>query len=216
VERAAARLAAWFGDSSTGGAGVNAALRVGEGSGEGSGEGRCERAWRERPYRETLALRAGHVVTLRPAHRSDAGALQHFFSTLTPRSRLLRFHGTVNQLPDTVLRAFTTQVARQHVALVAVADTHDGPPALVAEARYVADAAAPGHAEFALAVADGWQGLGLGRALLQRLAAHAASEGLGVLRGSVMAGNEPMLGLLRGLGASFHSEGSEVHAALLL
>jgi hypothetical protein len=31
-----------------------------------------------------------------------------------------------------------------------------------------------------------------------------------------MAGNQPMLGLLRGLGASFHSEGSEVHAALAL
>jgi acetyltransferase len=187
---------------------MNAALRI--------AGGRCERAWRERPYRETLALREGHVVTLRPAHRSDKSALQGFFATLSPRSRLLRFHGGVNQLPDAVLRAFTTQVSHQHVALVAMAATHDGPPRLVAEARYVADATALGHAEFALTVADGWQGLGLGRALLQRLATHAASEGLEVLDGSVMAGNEPMLGLLRGLGADFHSKGSEVHAALAL
>jgi acetyltransferase len=179
-------------------------------------DGRCERAWRERPYRETLALREGHVVTLRPAYRSDKSALQGFFATLSPRSRRLRFHGGVNQLPDAVLRAFTTQVPHHHVALVAMAETHDGPPRLVAEARYVADAASPGHAEFALTVADGWQGLGLGRALLRRLATHAASEGLEVLDGSVTAGNEPMLGLLRGLGASFHSEGSEVHAALEL
>lgn len=187
---------------------MNAALRLATGS--------CERAWRDRPYRETLALREGHVVTLRPAHRSDKGALQGFFATLSSRSRLLRFHGAVNQLPDAVLRALTTQVSHQHVSLVAMAATHDGPPRLVAEARYVADAAAPRHAEFALTVADGWQGLGLGRALLRRLATHAASEGLAVLDGSVMAGNEPMLGLLRAMGASFRSEGSEVHAALAL
>jgi acetyltransferase len=187
---------------------MNAALRV--------ADGRCERAWRERPYRETLALREGHVVTLRPAHHSDKSALQGFFATLSPRSRQLRFHGAVNQLPDEVLRAFTTQVSHQHMALVAIANTHDGPPRLVAEARYVADAAAPGHAEFALTVADGWQGLGLGRALMRRLAAHAASEGLEVLDGSVMAGNEPMLGLLHGLGATFHGEGSEVHAIVAL
>jgi len=172
---------------------MNTALRLAGGP--------CERAWRERPYRETLTLRDGHRVTLRPAHRSDSQALRDFFGALSPRSRLLRFHGAVNQLPDSVLRAFTTQVPRQHVALVAVADTDDGLPRLVAEARYVTDAAATGRAEFALTVADACQGLGLGRALLQRLAAHAAAEGVPALEGSVMPGNEPMLVMLRGLGA---------------
>ena len=187
---------------------MNAALRI--------GDGRCARSWRERPYRETLALREGHVVTLRPAHRSDAAALQAFFAGLSPRSRMLRFHGGVRQLPDAVLRAFSTQVPHQHVALVAMAQTHDGLPHLVAEARYVVDAAAPRHAEFALTVADGWQGLGLGRALLQRLATHAESLGLEALEGSVMAGNEPMLGMLLGLGASLHSTGAELRATLAL
>jgi acetyltransferase len=177
---------------------------------------RCAGGWRERPYREMLVLREGRVVTLRPAHHSDKNALQSFFATLSPRSRLLRFHGGVNELPDAVLRAFTTQVPCQHVALVAMAAAHDGQQCLVAEARYVADVAAPGRAEFALTVADGWQGLGLGGALLRRLATHAASEGLEVLDGRVIAGNVWMLGLLRGLGASLRSEGAEVHAALPL
>lgn len=148
--------------------------------------------------------------------RCDARALQGFFAALSPRSRLLRFHGTVNQLTDAVLRALTTQVSRQHASLLTMAATRDGPPRLVAEARYVADAAKPGYAEFMLTVADGWQGLGLGRALLRRLATRAASEGPEVLGGSVMAGNEPMRGLLRGLGARVHSKGSEVHATLAL
>jgi acetyltransferase len=187
---------------------MNTALRLAGGP--------CERAWRERPYRETLTLRDGHRVTLRPAHRSDSQALRDFFGALSPRSRLLRFHGAVNQLPDSVLRAFTTQVPRQHVALVAVADTDDGLPRLVAEARYVTDAAATGRAEFALTVADACQGLGLGRALLQRLAAHAAAEGVPALEGSVMPGNEPMLVMLRGLGATFHSNAAELRATLAL
>jgi acetyltransferase len=177
---------------------------------------RCAGGRRERPYREMLELREGRVVTLRPAHHSDKDALRGFFATLSPRSRLLRFHGGVNELPDAVLRAFTTQVPCQHVALVAMAAAHHGQQLLVAEARYVADAAAPGRAEIALTVADDWQGLGLGRALLRRLATHATTEGLEVLEGRVIAGNEPMLGLLRGLGASLRGTGAEVHAALPL
>lgn len=177
---------------------------------------RCEQAWRRRPYRETLVLRDGQRVTLRPAHRSDANALQAFFAALSSRSRLLRFHGGVKQLPEGVLRAFTTQVPHQHVALVAIADTNDGVPSLLAEARYVTSAAATGHAEFALAVADAWQGLGLGRALLQRLAAHAASEGLEFLEGSVVPGNEPMLALLSGLGAELQADAAEVRATFAL
>lgn len=163
-----------------------------------------------------MALREGHVVTLRPAHRSDKNALQRFFATLALAAPLRWVH----QLPDAMLRAFTTQVSHQHVALVAMADTHRGPRSLVAEARCVVDKPAPGHAEFALTVADRWQGLdlglGLGRALPRRLATHAAREGLEVLDGSVLAGNEPMLALLRGLGAILHSEGSGLHATLAL
>ncbi len=143
-------------------------------------------------------------------HRSDADALQHFFSTLSPMSRLMRFHGAVNRLPEAALRSMTTLVPQRHVALVALARTDDGLPRLLAEARYVVDDETPTQAEFALAVADGWQGLGLGRALLQRLAIHARSEGLQHLHGSVVPGNESMLRLGHALGARVHGDGAEV------
>lgn len=171
----------------------------------------CAQAWRTRPYREALQLRDGRRVTLRPAHRSDAGALQAFFAALSPRSRLMRFHGVVNRIPDGVLRDFTTQVPQRHVALVAMTETDDGLPALLAEARYVVDADTR-CAEFALAVADDWQGQGLGRALLQRLALHARAEGLAMLEGSVRPDNEPVLALVRGLGATLHPRGPELWA----
>lgn len=192
----------------------------------------CHQRWRQQPYRETLQLRDGRAVLLRPAHHSDADALQRFFAGLSPQARLLRFHGVVNRLPDEALRRLTTQVPQQHVALVAVARAHDGASTLLAEARYAVggggeddgnndpsdpnDLNDPSDAEFALAVAEGWRGQGLGRALLQRLAVHAQASGLRSLRGSVLPGNEPMLALMRALGAQWRGSGADLQVRLSL
>jgi GNAT superfamily N-acetyltransferase len=66
--------------------------------------------------------------------------------------------------------------------------------------------AAGDGAEFALTVADDWQGLGLGRQLLVRLARHAQSQGLQQLHGSVLWDNRPMTGLVERLGGSLHTQ----------
>ena len=56
-------------------------------------------------------------------------------------------------------------------------------------------------AEFAIAIADGWQGAGLGRALLARLLAHARKRGVRRLFGDVLWSNPAMLALARSMGA---------------
>ena len=155
---------------------------------------------------EELQLGNGRKVTLRPVQPQDAPAEHRFIQGLSPRSRLMRFHGAVNWLPATVLRKMTQVDQQQHVALVAVAATDDGAPLLVADARYVIDPHDPAGAEFALAVADDWQRLGLARRLLQRLTRYAAQQGVRRLHGSVMAGNEPMLALMRYMGASLRRD----------
>jgi acetyltransferase len=71
---------------------------------------------------------------------------------------------------------------------------------IVADARYVLDDAT-GTGEFAIAVADEWQGLGLGSRLMQRLLAQARRAGLARLCGDVLSDNEPMLALMRRLEA---------------
>lgn len=173
----------------------------------------CERAWHDKPYRETLVLHDGRKVTLRPMHRSDGPALyQFFFGCLSFRARLMRFHGAINHLPEAALLAMTTQVPGYHVALAALAATDDGLPQLLAEARYIVQA--NGEAEFAIAVADDWQGQGLGRAMVQRLIAHARSKGIGALLGSVVPGNDPMMHLMAGLGAELRMLGAEVTVRL--
>lgn len=153
-----------------------------------------------RAARERLVLRDGRGVWVRPVQAGDAAAARSFFVALSPHSRRRRFHGAMAQLPTTVARAMTQLDFHQHVALVAEAAAADGAARLVADARYVrADA---GAAEFAIAVADDWQGAGLGRALLQRLGWHARASGITTFTGSVLADNLPMLALMQDLGAS--------------
>lgn len=181
------------------------------------GSGRCSGAWQRGRYRERVLLRDGRSVLLRPAHHRDAALLQRFFAELSPRSRLLRFHGALNGLSDAAARRLSTQHAARHVALVALADGPDGQPELCAEARYaVDDDLGDGEAEFGIAVADDWQRLGLGHALLMRLAIHARASGFSRLHGSVMAGNEPMLALLRALDAEVRGDAGEVRGTITL
>ncbi len=174
------------------------------------------RAWAEAAG-ERLLLADGRGVHVRPVQPGDAAAEQAFVMALSSTSRRRRFHGAMKQLPPSVLRAMTAIDFRQHVALVAQAGCADGAARLVADARYVRDE--EGGAEFAVAVADDWQGLGLGRALLLRLGRHARLGGVATLHGSVLGDNGPMLALMRSLGARLrddHTDATIVQAAFSL
>ncbi len=59
-----------------------------------------------------------------------------------------------------------------------------------------------GIAEFAVAVADDWQGKGIGRRLILRLRDAAQAAGLHLLRGDVLSENRRMLALMREFGFS--------------
>ena len=168
---------------------------------------------REAPYRihrypslliDRLTLADARVVTVRPVLPQDADAEQLFVSALSPQSRHRRFHGALKELPERMLQAMTAIDYRDHVALVAESADDQGESRLVADARYVVSE--PGRAEFAIAVADDWQHIGLGRAMLQRLARHACRQGIRQIDGAVMAGNRPMLTLMQGWGAQFRAD----------
>lgn len=145
--------------------------------------------------REVAALTAAH-----------AQAEQDFVRALSLQSRYRRFHVGLPQMPAPLLQRMVDVDQLRHVALAA---WQDGVPRrIVADARYVRDADGDG-ADFALAVADDHQGLGLGRQLLQRLLRHAAAQGIGWLHGDVLADNGPMIGLVRRLGGTLHSRPDE-------
>lgn len=74
-----------------------------------------------------------------------------------------------------------------------------GTETLIGVARYVRDKDGDA-AEFALVVADAWQGRGIGSRLLAKLADIARQRGLKQLYGDVLATNRGMLNLVRKLG----------------
>lgn len=155
---------------------------------------------------ERVTLANGRSLHLRPVEPRDAGAEQAFVAGLSPIARFRRFHFGLNELPAALLRSFVSADQQTHVALVA--ETVDD-VRIVADARYVLDGTAR-TGEFAIAVADEWQGLGLGRRLMQRLVAQARRDGLARLCGDVLADNEPMLALLRRLEARLAPDPEDV------
>ncbi len=119
----------------------------------------------------------------------------------------MRFMFPLVTLTPELLARFTQIDYDREMALIATTVERDMEQ-IVAVARYVtlADARV---CEFAVVVADQWQGRGVATILLTRLIAYARSVGVGRMEGSVLAHNERMLSLLRTLGFTIHAQPSE-------
>lgn len=144
-------------------------------------------------------------VALREIRPDDAAALQAFVRALSPVSRRLRFHTALNELTESGLRALTRVDQRAHVAFVLTTWEH-GAERIVGEARYVASCDNE-TAEFAIAVAEGFRGLGLAERLMAALIRAARAARLRWLIGEVLAGNARMLAFARRCGFAESTRG---------
>jgi acetyltransferase len=125
--------------------------------------------------------------TIRALRNGETEAVQAVFDRLGPRSRLLRFGGAKNVLLPSDLEQLA-RIDANHHAVVAVVD---GEP--IGIARLVRDG---DTAEVAFAVADDWQGRGIGTVLVERLAADARAAGIRRLVGTVSESNPRSVALL--------------------
>jgi acetyltransferase len=137
-------------------------------------------------------------VALRQIRPDDAAALQDFVRALAPASRRLRFHAPLRELSEATLRALTRVDQCAHIAFV-LTTTESGAERIVGEARYVVSGDGE-TAEFAIAVADAFRGLGLAERLLAALIDSARAAGLRWLVGEVLADNPRMLDFARRCG----------------
>jgi acetyltransferase len=138
-------------------------------------------------------------VVIRPVLPQDEGLTADFFGSLPPADRYDRFMSPMRVLPPDLLKRFTNIDYAGHLALVAEV-FEDGREVVVAEARYVRLADDPSAAEFAVSVADQWQGRGLASRLLNTLLCHASSQGVQRMVGETLATNDAMLHLARKAG----------------
>jgi acetyltransferase len=147
---------------------------------------------------DRVQLGDGRRLTIRPVLPQDAPLQQAFVRSLSPAARYLRFHGPLKELPEETLRYMTDVDYESHLALLATSVDAGGREFQVAEARWVRrDEDEADTADFALAVADDWQRVGLGRLLLGALADSASGRGVRRLSGDVLFDNEGMCRLLK-------------------
>ncbi len=110
---------------------------------------------------------------------------------------------------------FTRIDFSRDMALIASA-TIEGAETAIGVARY-ARLADDVICEFAITVADAWQGCGIGRKLLAMLVDSARGHGLRQIIGDVLATNTPMLHLARSqeFRIERHPEGAELRRVVL-
>jgi acetyltransferase len=151
--------------------------------------------------------RDGSRVLVRPVHPQDLELVRTFVRELSPESRYNRFHGALAELSPRMARWATHVDYDRHLALIAVV-YRDGREVQVGAARYVVQGDGE-TAEFAVAVADAWQGRGVGERLLRGLIAVAAQRGLRWFEGDVLESNRGMRALARKLGFQGRARGGE-------
>lgn len=144
-------------------------------------------------------LRDGRRVRIRLISPADKSGLIAGLTRLSPRSRYLRFHRVVERLSDDELRYLTELDMRNHFAWVAVSLDEPGQPG-IGVIRYVRDAADRRAAEVAITIVDDYQGVGLGRLLLETLLVSAMMNGIERLRAIVLREDEAALRLFRSAG----------------
>jgi acetyltransferase len=143
---------------------------------------------------DVVRLIDGSRITIRPTLPQDLELQREFFRSLSTEGRYRRFMVPLNELPEVVAQRFISIDYRSHVALLAeVFD--DGREIMIGEARYVLDEHDPATSEFALAVADDWQGRGVGRVLLARLEREAAASGIRRMLADTLYDNKAMRAL---------------------
>ncbi|WP_441233534.1 N-acetyltransferase family protein [Bradyrhizobium sp. 930_D9_N1_4] len=152
-------------------------------------------------YSDVLLTRQGEAINVRFIEPRDTEELQHYFRSLSTRSRYNRFFGAISELPKGLLNDFLQVGERERFTVVATKQV-DGFETIVAEARYALHAETS-MLEFGLSVDDRWQGHGIATALMKNLECRAAALGAEHMFGDTLRSNEAMIALARRYGFAF-------------
>jgi acetyltransferase len=142
-----------------------------------------------------LRLRDGQRITLRAVQPQDEDRFQAVIKGLSEASRYTRFMSPLRELSGQMLERAVNPDPAHELQLVAVS----GEQEIAGGARYCGSAG-NNDCEFAITVANKWQGRGLARPLLTELMHAARTRGFEHMEGYILAGNVRMLGLAKRLG----------------
>ena len=145
-----------------------------------------------------VTLRDGSEVTIRTLRKEDGRLDRDFIRNLSPESRWMRFLGQIGEPSDSLIRKLTELDYQHDMAFIALS-REVGNVHAIGVSRY--SLAPDGQScECAVAVADAWQGKGLGTALMHGLIDIARRRGIRTMFSLDASENERMRELARDLG----------------
>ena len=160
-----------------------------------------------------IVLRDGSTATLRMTAADDREALRRLFHSLSQESRHRRFFSFADPA-DALIETFCASSDPSRQATFVALRQLEGELRPIAVGSYVN--LGNGAAEAAFAVADAFQGKGLGTILLERLAALAADHGFRRFEAMVLPDNASMLEVFQESGFEIRSKSEHGAVTVLL
>ncbi len=171
---------------------------------------------------EPLPLPDGSWAQIRPVRPEDRAALIAFHRSLSNKTVYLRYFSPVSVQWRTSPKRLAEELyadPEHHCTLVIERRAGgSGLRHLIGVGRLVVPNTAPDTADFAMAIRDDFQGMGLGTALLGALIEQARQAGLRAITAEILAENRSMLEICRRFGfeLAFSGGGDPVEARLEL
>jgi acetyltransferase len=151
-------------------------------------------------YERDWMMRDGTPVLLRPMKPEDEQLVSDFLGKCSEETIYFRYFRLIKKWTHEMLIRFTQNDYDREMGLMAIGRP-PGPEVMLGVCRLVMEANRE-TAEFAIIVADQWQGKGLGPKLLEEVVGIARERRVKLLWGEVLATNQPMLEMVKRLGFS--------------
>ncbi|WP_144207563.1 acetate--CoA ligase family protein [Shewanella donghaensis] len=148
---------------------------------------------------QTATLKNGLKVMLRPILPEDEPKHLVFDNSLSDEDRYKRYFGVRSRMTHEEMAVLTQIDFAREMAFIATAEDENGEQITLGAVRASTD---PDNteAEFAMAVRGDYQGIGLGKLLLEKLVNYYKTTDTPVLAGFTMFENRSMANLAKGLG----------------
>ena len=147
-------------------------------------------------YTTQRTLHKGLIVTFRPIECTDREKFKEFFKALSPATVHYRFLEIIKELPNEDVERYCNLDYNQEMAIIAMPISEDK---IIAVARLILSLK-DRRGEFALVIADAWQGFGLGTELMVYLIKIARDYQLEELYCVLSSNNNRMIGLAEKFG----------------
>ena len=157
-----------------------------------------------RQYEQLFKLQSGKEVLLRPIRPDDEPMEEEMIASFSRQTQYFRFFGFLGNISKELLIRSTQIDYDREIAIIAEVQ-EEGKKMMAAEVRLLADADNE-RAEFAIVVADAWQGLGLGRKMMDYIMEIAVKRGIRMIHATVLRENNRMVQMFRQRGFSLKLE----------